>query len=347
MHSKPHISYRSTFKVVQLNAENLFLYLDAPEKKDWEQMSEVQWQSLSSASVSNKSLSKTLRLAQMLKTVDADLICLNEVGGLESIENFARLFLDDAYIPHLIEGNSDRGIDVGFLLKADLPVRAELRTHKDRPLGFLYPHEVPPETGEPIATKTRSHYFSRDCAELRIFPFDHNQPSLVALAVHLKSKLDPDGIDLNGTLRRQAEFNSLLEIYAEIQRELENKVPILIAGDFNGQLAQATLDHEFEKITGTDLKSVTDLAGLSGQDVATQIMFNRGGGEQHLQIDYILCSEKLAKYLIKDRVEVWRYRNELGLNPGLPKTIEQRQTLPSDHYPVICEFFQFVWPEPS
>ncbi|NJM10262.1 MAG: hypothetical protein HC883_05225, partial [Bdellovibrionaceae bacterium] len=131
----------NTFKVVQLNAENLFLYLDDQTERDWRRMTEKEWQRLSSATVPNKSLTKTLWLADSILDMDADIVCLNEVGGQESLHNFAKLFLNGRYVPHLIEGNSDRGIDIGFLVHKDFLSRVELRTHKDRPLQFLYPHE--------------------------------------------------------------------------------------------------------------------------------------------------------------------------------------------------------------
>src|SRR5438045_3925837 len=98
----------NTFKIVQLNAENLFLYLDDMTERDWRKLSEKDWQKLSKATVANKSLVKTLWLADTLLHIDADIVCLNEVGGHESLSNFVRFFLADKYNVHLIEGNSDR-----------------------------------------------------------------------------------------------------------------------------------------------------------------------------------------------------------------------------------------------
>src|SRR6185312_5880453 len=102
--------------------------------------------------------------------IDADIVCMNEVGGEESLQNFARFFLGGKYTPFLIEGNSDRGIDVGYLIKTDFPLRPELRTHKNRPIQFLYPHERQGDLFDETSTKpAKSHYFSRDCAELRLY----------------------------------------------------------------------------------------------------------------------------------------------------------------------------------
>ena len=129
----------------------------------------------------NKPLKKTLWLAQSLLEIDADFILVNEVGGEESLTNFAREFLDDKYQAHVIEGNSERGIDVGYLVKKDLPFAVELHTNKNRPLHFLYPHEMASNLHfEKIAPEkvVKTHYFSRDCAELRVFDADPKRPAL-------------------------------------------------------------------------------------------------------------------------------------------------------------------------
>src|SRR6185312_12709837 len=78
----------NTFKVVQLNAENLFIYLDDLNERDWRNLAEKDWQKLSSATVANKSLVKTLWLADSILDMDPDIVCLNEVGGQESLVNF-------------------------------------------------------------------------------------------------------------------------------------------------------------------------------------------------------------------------------------------------------------------
>jgi endonuclease/exonuclease/phosphatase family metal-dependent hydrolase len=67
----------------------------------------------------NKSRSKIAEIARTILEYDFDLVGLCEVGGLETLENFNRLFLDDRYDCVLHEENSVRGIYVGALLKRD------------------------------------------------------------------------------------------------------------------------------------------------------------------------------------------------------------------------------------
>jgi hypothetical protein len=333
----------NTFKVVQLNAENLFLFLDDLTLRDWRSLAEKDWQRLSQATVANKSLIKTLWLADSLLHMDPDIICLNEVGGLESLTNFNFLFLGDRYAPHLLEGNSDRGIDIGYLVKRDFPLRAELRTHKNRPLGFLYPHEQQTNLFNQGTTEkqVKSHYFSRDCAELRLFGPDPVRPELVLLLVHLKSKLDPDNVDPQGKERRRAELNTLVTIYNEVRAEFSPAVPVMIVGDFNGSARKSFRSEEFTQLNTTDLESVIEIVGVSDEDAATQVQFNRGGGIQYLQSDFIFISPDLKPHLVSEGVSVYRYHSDLKVALPLPKTLEQRTYMPSDHYPVIATFKKF------
>lgn len=336
-------SRSNNFKVVQLNAENLFLFLSDNTERDWKNMNEKDWQRLSTSNVPNKSLVKTLWLAESLLDMDADVVCMNEVGGIESLHNFAKLFLRGKYVAHLMEGNSDRGIDVGFLVHKDFSKKVELRTHKDRPLDFLYPHERDTNLyfeGMAPDRQVKTHYFSRDCAELRIFEDGQDQPALIVLSVHLKSKLDPEGIDPQGKQRREAEVKTLMKIYRELRAEFSSATKIILAGDFNGSARRQGLAEEFSELANTDLESVLDIMGIANEEAATQLQFNRGGGMNALQIDFIFISPDLKPELIT--AEVFRYRSDLKVALPIPKTLEQRTYLPSDHFPVIATFKKFL-----
>jgi hypothetical protein len=319
---------------VQLNAENLFLFFDEPLKKAISNYSEKEWQRLSSSTVPNKPLRKAMALAQALIEIDADVIMVNEVGGLESLTNFNTHFLNSAYVPHLIEGNSDRGIDCGYLIRKTLPLKALLTSYKDRPLNYLYPHE---RTGPESSRK--SLYFSRDCLVLRLFDNATSELRMVFLLVHLKSKLDPNGVDPEGRERRAAELKVVLEIYNEVQRETDGKIPICVAGDFNGISHNAKHEPEFAQLyEKTDLQDVFDVVGLSDDQRATQIQINRSGRLDLLQIDAVFASPNLRSKIVPEQTYVYRYRNELNVIAPFPKSMEERQHLPSDHYPVVATF---------
>ncbi len=103
-----------------LNAENLFLLSDQELKAEHLKLDPIRWRSLSTSIYENKPLDKLNQLTLVIKKSNPDVIMLCEVGGIESLTNFNRLFLNNAYSPVLIEGNSDRNIDVGYLIKKDL-----------------------------------------------------------------------------------------------------------------------------------------------------------------------------------------------------------------------------------
>jgi hypothetical protein len=333
-------------RVAQINAENLFLFFNQELPPQWNQLSEKEWQKLSQASVPNKSLKKTLWLAQSLLAIDADFLMVNEVGGEESLRNFAQYFLEDRYRAHVIEGNSDRGIDIGYLVKKDLAATVELLTHKSRPINFIYPHE---KVSNAYHEKTspekiiETHYFSRDCAELRVFVAGAKTPSLIFLLVHLKSKLDPDGIDPQGRERRAAELKTLVEIYQEVRSEFGANVPVIVGGDFNGSMHREKGEKEFLPIyEATDLENVFYLLERDIQASMTQIQFARNGQALLLQIDYLLVNPILKKELIAEETYVFRYLSDLGVKMGVPQTLDQRLVLPSDHYPIVATFNDFL-----
>ncbi|MGE0527082.1 MAG: hypothetical protein AB7P49_08470, partial [Bdellovibrionales bacterium] len=238
-------------------------------------------------------------------------------------------------------------IDIGYLVRRAFPGQVELRTHKDQPLNFLYPHEAQGNLyfeGLAPEKMLRTHYFSRDCAELRLYTRGVDRPSLILLLVHLKSKLDPDGIDPEGRARRQAELKTLVNIYNEVRGEFSPPVPMIVTGDFNGCARLDQPDPEFKELSATDLTSVADVAGLNGDSAATQVVFSRTGQIHPMQIDYMFVSPELRAELIPSSIGVFRYRSDLRVPLPLPKTLEQRTFLPSDHYPVVATFNDFLRP---
>ena len=324
-------------RFVQLNAENLFLFMDLYQGQDLKSLNEKQWQELSSASQSNKPLEKTLALAHNLLKLEPDFVLLNEVGGEESLQNFNRYFLGDLFSVHLLEGNSDRGIDVGYLVRKGQPLHLDLISHRDRPLS------------QPKGTKNCSPhplFFSRDVAELRVWSTAKgpaNSPDLTLLLVHLKSKLDPEGTDPQGYLRRAAELKTLVDIYQERRRQ-QPQTPIMVAGDFNAECKRAEPDPEMQPIVSeTDLLDVLDLAELSPMQRYTQVQVSRYGAVHGLQLDHILVSPELQALAVPEKCFVCTYESDLGVPASHPMTLQEKWLLPSDHYPVVATFKNFLY----
>lgn len=339
--------FANQIKFLQINAENLFLYLDesvSPEQL--ETLNEKQWQALSKASVTLKPLGKLRGLARTILFEDPEFIMVNEVGGLESLDNFNRLFLENRYIPYLIEGNSNRGIDIGYLVHKQLGYKYLLLTHKNRPLNFIYPHEEDlnkyHEKNNQSERKIKTHYFSRDISELRVYQGEDQNPKLIIMLVHLKSKLDEDGIDPEGKQRRKAELNTLVDVYNERRKEFP-KVPVMVVGDFNGWARRTGTDPEFAQLyKATDLLDTLEVAGVPHDQRCTQLQILRAGGQIKLQIDYMFLSPELHDLVIKEHCYVAPLRNEKGEPYSSPRSLDERLLLPSDHYPVVATLKNFI-----
>lgn len=336
-------------RFVEFNVENLFLYLDFVNLSvdgkpafSHEGLTEKEWQMLTSSTVGNKPLAHVRAIAKAIRDMNPDIMMLCEVGGIESLANFSKYFLNDEYEAHLLEGNSDRGIDLGYLTRRSLPFRYELESHKHRTLDFLYPHER--ESQEKgfkhlRSAKLSSHKFSRDVLELRVFEGEEKSPCVVFLLVHLKSQLDRTRIDPGGRDRRKAELEKLIQIYDEIDQTYQRQVPIILTGDFNGSAALPKPDIEFAALyERTQLKDVLEVAGLPEDERFTymQLSASKNRVGRNKQLDYIFVSPQLFSRVSKTETWSFRFQDETGRTRLLPRNLNEKKTLPSDHYPVIC-----------
>jgi exonuclease III len=321
-----------SLKIMLLNAENLFLLSDQKFDEKHLELDEHQWQKLSTSVYDNKSLRKCLALGKIISDENPDVIMLAEVGGPESLANFNHLFLKNRYSPVLVEGNSNRNIDVGYLIRKNMGFYYDLVSNKGRPINYLYPHERQSQPSPP------SHRFSRDVAELHLFTKDRERPFLLFFLAHLKSRLDPEGIDPNGFERRQAELKTLTEIYNEAEKKYAGKIPIIVAGDFNGNASQKNTDTEFKPLYETTrLLDVCELAQLPADKTATYFQVGRNSRVDGRQIDYSFLSPRAAEFLVKESVKIYRYKDHLGAALPPPSTLDAKMILPSDHYPLLFE----------
>ena len=109
----------STLSIASFNAENFYLLidpllgrgeLDALEQSDYLAMN-------ASIFNPNKDREKIAAIAGTILDQDFDLVCLVEVGGMETLAAFNRLYLGGRYDCRIHEENSSRGIFVGALVK--------------------------------------------------------------------------------------------------------------------------------------------------------------------------------------------------------------------------------------
>lgn len=301
-------------KVMVLNAQDLFLFMDKHDATSLEEMTEIKWQLMSSSLFANKAKEKCLILGQTIEEAQADIVMMTEVGGPESLANFAKFVLKDKYRSVSLPSNSDRGIDLGYLIKKDLPFETDVHSHVD--------YVLPPPANR----------FSRDV--LRMDLKLDGKIKLVLLLVHIKSKLDLKRADFEGRTRRVHEVKGLIDIYQSLESV---GVPVLVGGDFNGHAGEVETEEEFKQIYGpTDLKDIAFLAKIPEEERFSYIYFTRGGNRFVQQIDYLFLSEKYADLIEPSECYFPRYKNLTGSPLPVPKRMEQKSTLPSDHYPFLA-----------
>lgn len=299
--------------------------------------------------ITRKSKEKIEKIAEVFFEINPDIAFLVEVGGRDSLQKFNDDYLKGLYKVSLLKGNSNRGIEIGFLIKKSFLEERELIfdhiSHAKKPIEFLYPHEKVKNQkamikGKPVTH--RSHFLSRDLAELRLYKKNDPlklRPLLAVLGVHLKSKLDKDGIDWQGTKRRHAEATYLANIYKKRNQKWNQACPLFITGDFNGELHKQKRDPEFREFYQyEELMDFTDLLELPREECFSFIGMDKHKRSFGLQLDYFLLDKKYLPLLEKKNCGFYRYKNKEGGIIPIPQNPGARFGLPSDHYPLVIEF---------
>lgn len=276
-------------------------------------------------------------VAEKLLEKKPDLAFLEEVEGLGSLNEFNKNFLNSEYRPLLIKGNDERGIDVGILVKKDIPLDIEIlsqanRTYKNPLNGVV--HEV----------------LSRDAPVVllrRKGAPQGEKPLMAFIGTHLKSQRDAN-MDPKSVLRRTAQAEEYVRIKEDLQKKFPG-LPIVISGDFNADLHSSK---EFHPLWKMGMKDSFDLGPtpLRQEDRVTH-SFHPGKNHPEFrenpkipgqsipvysQIDGVLVSAE-GSDLVKES-GVLRYQDANGKTKPLPQTYEQRETNPSDHFPVFTIF---------
>jgi endonuclease/exonuclease/phosphatase family metal-dependent hydrolase len=304
-------------RICTYNLENLFLGMEYYNGEDLSAVTEEQWRGFALAQFRRrqKPLFKLRGLAKAIRDIDPDVLMGVEVGGRESLENFNRYFLDEAYVPHFVETNSDRGIDLAYLVRKGLPDQFETRSNREMPLeveSYL---------------RTYKARFARGVAELCMSR--DGDLKMIFLLVHLKSKISSDQ-DYQGTDLRTAEARALARLY-QSRREESPDVPIVIGGDFNAPLSSA----EFDELRATDIQDSLELLGHPSVERTTLVFFDYLKRAHAETLDYLLVSPHLQDRIVPDKTGVYRYKTFYDIPLELPEELKEKRLQPSDHLPVV------------
>lgn len=284
------------------NVQDLFIFLDKHKDEDIKALEEPKWQLLSSSLKANKEHSKVKELAKFILDLDFDLCLLTEIGGKESLDNFNKFFLNSNYTVVHHPTNSDRGIDLGILIKNKLADKTKHKFHN---------HKV----------------FARGVLQLELKLDESNHFRF--FLTHLKSKLSKAS-DFEGRTQRALEVKKLCEIYAKERSKKD--IPTFVCGDFNGIISKEDTEEElaqFEKTLG--LVDILEHLDRDSFDRGTYTFFDRQKNLNLMQLDYALCEAKWSNLINKSSSVIDFSGNERRV---IEISRAQRLLAPSDHYPI-------------
>jgi endonuclease/exonuclease/phosphatase family metal-dependent hydrolase len=253
-----------------------------------------------------------LNTARIIKLVDADILCVIEADNRIALTRFNSTVLHQvggSRYDHvlLIDGNDERGIDVGLMTRAGAPIESVVtHVHDTDATGVI---------------------FSRDCAEYRI-ALSTGEP-LLLLVNHFKSK--GFGSQGSSNAKRLRQATRVKAIY-DTRRAGGVKL-VAILGDFNETPDGAPLVPLLQ--AGSDLTDVMTHAAFVGDGRPG----THGNGTKSGKLDYILMSPELAARVTAGGIErrgVWGGTNGT-LFPHLPE-ITGKIEAASDHAALFVDF---------
>lgn len=269
----------------------------AEGRKDW-----VGWFEMKTAPVKEIVTENTARVIEL---VNADVICIVEAENRTSLKRFNEEIIPSVQgqkYKHimLIDGNDERGIDVGIMTKNNFEI-VRMLSHVDD-------------------EDEKGVIFSRDCAEYEITTPKGNK--LLLLVNHFKSK--GYGNQASSDDKRLRQAKRVREIYNYYHDHGYEYIAIL--GDLNEIIAGPSLA---PLVQGNNkLEDIMDHAKF----VKDGRPGTHGNGTKSAKLDYILMSPELSKKVDKGGIErrgVWGGKN--GTLWDILDTMKKKVDAASDH----------------
>ncbi|MEN2786183.1 endonuclease/exonuclease/phosphatase family protein [Sphingomonas qilianensis] len=302
-------SDESQFVILRRNRRSLVkrtggeITVIADGRDDW-----IGWLELKTEALNEKATQNTARIIGKLR---ADIMVVVEAEHRPSLLRFNQQVIAPVAgwsFDHiaLIDGNDERGIDVGVL------------TREPHALDFVRTHVDDTIDGKRV--------FSRDCPEFHFALGDSRR--LVILANHLKSKGYGFPAENDATRKRQA--TRIREIYQGLRTAGNEFVAIL--GDLNDSPGRDPLSPLLGE--GSDLRDVSEVAGFDNAGRPGTF----GNCTASDKIDYILMSPALFALAHGggiDRSGVWGGTNGT-LFPHIPEITKATEAA-SDHAAIFVD----------
>ncbi len=239
----------------------------------------IGWAELKTAPVDEVAVMNTGRV---IRDVDADILAVVEAENRVALKQFSEFVFDRVKdeVAHvirpytqimLIDGNDDRGIDVGLMTKEGFDIGL-MQSHI---------HDLKPD-GNPI--------FSRDSPEYAV-----TTPSgelIWVIPNHFKSKFG--GNDAASIAKRKAQATRVAEIYKRLRGDDHDNIVIL--GDLNdtpdsGPLQPLLAQTDLRDVSEHDLFDTGEFKGREGTEERGIGTFGLGNDAD--KIDYLLLSPAL------------------------------------------------------
>jgi endonuclease/exonuclease/phosphatase family metal-dependent hydrolase len=229
----------------------------ASGRDDW-----VGWVELKTEAVN---VIATRMTAQVIKDVNADVLAVVEAEDRIALKRFNDQLLKAVNAMYdcimLIDGNDDRGIDVGLMTRSEIDI------------GGVVSHVDDSVDGRRI--------FSRDCPE---FTIRVGNKSLLVIVNHFKSK--GFGSQAESNAKRRAQAARVREIYELRKQKIKS---IVVVGDFNDTPDSEPLRPLLAE--GSDLRDISEHEKFVGDGRPG----THGNGTKSSKIDYLLLSPSLFK----------------------------------------------------
>jgi endonuclease/exonuclease/phosphatase family metal-dependent hydrolase len=245
--------------------------------------------------------------AKVIKAVKADLACIVEADNRPGLKSFDTDLLSSMYrYEMLLDGNDQRGIDVGIYSKL--------------PLGGIWTHM--------FDGSGNSKTFSRDCPEYEVFL--PNNKRLFILCNHLKSK--GYGAQATSNARRKKQAEAIAEILSRYDLDRDW---VVVAGDLNDTPESAPLK---------PLMDIPNLYDVLELEFGAQ--FNKRWTYHYKrfeQIDFVLVSKPLKDRFIKAGVERRGMYNLKKLTSGNAAIPDETQFGSVTHWTNAASDHGAVW----
>lgn len=272
---------------------------------------------------------KSLALRILSSQPQADIIIGVEIKDIQTATDFAEKFLNGQYQPILIEGNDQRGIDVGYFVKKDLPFDFEIQSHRNL---LSDKHNQTTSSELPV--------FSRDLPVLLIRErrsFPNTTPLMMLAATHFKAQNPDPKKDEKATERRTEQVKKSAEVLKSYQKKYPKLPIMIISGDFNNDIRTSPEFAPLKDIGFNDSMNLTkDGSSPPLSQRGTQYFFTPKNDISNEQLDSIMVKYKEQDYI--KSAFILRDLDSNGHPRPQPTTADEIALRASDHDGTLTVF---------